>query len=109
MKAADAIRTARLGAGLTQHALAARAGTSQATISAYESGRKQPSLATIERILAATGSRLEVVRERREPTAEQIARAGRVLDDVLQLAAALPTRRRAKLEFPRLPAPPRAA
>ncbi len=102
MNAAEAVRAARLRAGLTQHALAVRAGTSQATLSAYESGRKQPSLRTLERILAATGTRLEVVPERREPTPEQLARAGRVLSDVLELAAALPVRHRPQLEFPRL-------
>lgn len=106
MNAADALRGARLRAGLTQHALATRAGTSQATISAYESGRKQPSLRTLERLLAATGSRLTIVpdgRARREPTPEQLARAGRRLADVLELAAALPVRHRSTLEFPRLP------
>ena len=106
MNAADAIRAARLRAGLTQHALAARAGTSQATVSAYEAGRKQPSLRTLERLLAATGSKLEVVPDGvapREPTPEQLARAGRALADVLELAAALPVRHRPTLEFPRLP------
>lgn len=106
MNAADALRAARLRAGLTQHALAARAGTSQATISAYEAGRKQPSLRTLERLLAATGARLEVVPDglaAREPTPEQLARAGRALVDVLELAAALPVRHRPTLDFPRLP------
>jgi transcriptional regulator with XRE-family HTH domain len=106
VNAADVLRGARLRAGLTQHALAARAGTSQATISAYESGRKQPSLRTLERLLAATGARLAVVPDGvapREPTPEQLARAGRALVDVLELAAALPVRHRPTLEFPRLP------
>ena len=106
MNAADTIRAARLRAGLTQHALAARAGTSQATISAYEAGRKQPSLRTLQRLLAATGSRLEVVSEPaapREPTREQLERAGRTLAQVLDLAEALPVRHRPTLDFPRLP------
>jgi transcriptional regulator with XRE-family HTH domain len=106
VNAADALRGARLRAGLTQHALAARAGTSQATISAYEAGRKQPSLRTLERLLEATGARLAVVPDglaRRDPTPEQLARAGRALVDVLELAAALPVRHRRTLDFPRLP------
>src|SRR5438309_10228565 len=41
------LRQARRGAGLSQSALAARAQTSQATVSAYESGRKQPSVETL--------------------------------------------------------------
>jgi len=60
MEAARALRDARLKAGLTQTALAARAATSQATLSAYESGRKEPSVETLARLLAATGSRLMV-------------------------------------------------
>src|SRR2546423_11499286 len=51
---------ARLRAGLSQTVLAARAGTSQATISAYESGRKVPSVETLTRLLGATGCRLAV-------------------------------------------------
>jgi transcriptional regulator with XRE-family HTH domain len=106
VNAANALRAARIRAGLTQHALAARAGTSQATISAYEAGRKQPSLRTLDRLLAATGSRLEIVSDGvgpHEPTPAQLARAGRALADVLELAAALPVRHRPTLDFPRLP------
>jgi transcriptional regulator with XRE-family HTH domain len=36
--------------GLTQQALAAHAGTSQATIAAYESGAKSPTLRTVQRL-----------------------------------------------------------
>lgn len=52
---------ARRAAGLTQDALARLAGTSQATLSAYERGTKAPSIAVTERIIEATGHRLEVV------------------------------------------------
>ncbi|MBA3877720.1 MAG: nucleotidyltransferase [Anaerolinea sp.] len=52
------LRQARLSAGLTQADLARRAGTSQPAIAAYESGRKTPSVATMERLLAATGTGL---------------------------------------------------
>lgn len=48
-------------AGLTQHELAARAGTSRPTLSAYEHGRKAPGVDTYERMLAAAGYRLEAV------------------------------------------------
>ena len=105
MDAASAIKRARLQAGLTQHALAARAGTSQATISAYESGRKQPSLDTLDRVLRAAGSRLTVVSERRgsrRPTRRELARAGRALRDVMGLAESLPVKHSRALEFPRL-------
>lgn len=54
-------------AGLTQAALARRAGTSQATISAYESGAKSPAVITLERLLAATGHALELRAVARPP------------------------------------------
>lgn len=49
------IRTARRKAGLTQVVLAERAGTSQAAVSAYESGRRSPSVDTLTRLLEAAG------------------------------------------------------
>lgn len=49
------IRMARRRASLTQHELAGRAATSQAAISAYESGRRSPSVSTLCRILEAAG------------------------------------------------------
>lgn len=52
------LRAARERAGLTQGELARRAGTSRPTVSAYESGRKSPSLATFQRLLAALGAHL---------------------------------------------------
>lgn len=54
------IRMARRQAGLTQTELAERAGTSQAAVSAYESGRRSPSVDTLVRILAATGLELRM-------------------------------------------------
>jgi len=95
MDAGRLLRTARTDANLSQAALAARAGTSQATLSAYESGRKQPSVATLSRLLAAAGWRLSAERAPtpvREPTQAELLRTARVLGDVLDLAAALPTR-----------------
>lgn len=107
MNVANELREARARAGLTQAALATRTGTSQATISAYESGRKQPSVATLGRLLAACGARLRVDSMRSRltvPSAKQHARAGRSLIEVLALAEALPTRHDPELRFPRLPA-----
>ncbi len=49
------IRMARRQAGLTQKAMAERAGTSQAAMSAYESGRRSPSVDTLCRLLGAAG------------------------------------------------------
>ena len=105
MDAGVALREARLAGGLSQGQLAARTGTSQATISAYENGTKQPSVATLSRLLAATGSRLTVTRARRplvEPSARELKRTARALADVLALAEALPVRHRRELRYPRL-------
>lgn len=54
------LREARTRAGLSQIELARRAGVTQSVISAYESGRRQPSLPTLIRLVEATGSRLEM-------------------------------------------------
>lgn len=100
-----ALREARVAAGLSQAALARRAGTSQATVSTYESGRKRPSVETFSRLLAASGARLSVEAGRpasTEPSAAEHARTGRRLVDVLALAAALPVRHEPELRFPRL-------
>jgi len=58
MEPAELLEKARVGAGLTQEQLARRAGTSRTTLSAYEHGRKSPTVATFARLLAETGSEL---------------------------------------------------
>lgn len=95
------LRAVRAQAGLTQLELADRAGTSQATLSAYENGSKQPSLATFERLLRAAGARLAV--EPATPRRVMPSRdAGKRLADVLTLAEALPAKHDSKLRYPRL-------
>jgi transcriptional regulator with XRE-family HTH domain len=100
------LRRARERAGLTQGVLAARAGTSQATISAYERGVKQPSVATFSRLLASAGARLAVEPLGRsvvaEPSAAELAAAGATLAEVITLAEALPVRHSRELGYPRL-------
>lgn len=96
---------ARRRAGLTQTELARRAGTSQAAISAYESGAKEPTTATLDRLLGVAGRRLTVSPARppvRTPSSADIARSGRGLADVLALAEALPVRYADALAFPPL-------
>lgn len=53
--AADLLRTARLRAGLSQRALARRAGTAQSVVARIELGATNPSLATLAELLAAAG------------------------------------------------------
>ena len=59
----DLIAEARRLAGLSQRELAERAGTSQPAVARLEQGHSSPSLATLERLLAAAGFalRLELV------------------------------------------------
>ncbi len=105
MDTAEAIRSARQAAGLTQVELARRSGTSQATISAYEHGTKTPTPETFGRVLAAAGRRLTTVpaaRPVRVPTEAELARRGRVLSEVVDLAERLPARHARTLRYPRL-------
>jgi uncharacterized protein len=53
------VREARRRAGMTQSQLARRAGITQSVVSAYESGRREPSLPTLLGLIAATGHVLE--------------------------------------------------
>ncbi|MEN0015590.1 MAG: helix-turn-helix transcriptional regulator [Solirubrobacteraceae bacterium] len=104
MDAGHEIAAARRRAGLTQAQLAERAATSQATVSTYEAGRKEPSAATFARLLAAAGSRLAVVPGTtvRTPSPAELARRGRILGQVIELAEALPSRASRELRSPRL-------
>lgn len=105
MNAAQLIRLARRRRSLSQAALAARAGTSQPVISAYEHGRRDPTTGTLRRLLAAAGEVLEL---RLAPTPPEIPppadpddHARRLLD-VLSVADAVGHRRGGPLEFPRI-------
>jgi predicted nucleotidyltransferase/DNA-binding XRE family transcriptional regulator len=60
---AHLIVEARLSCGITQSELAARAGTSQPTLSRYEIGEAIPTLATLERLMAACGKKLGLMVE----------------------------------------------
>lgn len=100
------IRTVRRRRGLTQAELARRAGTSQPVVSAYEHGRRDPTYATLRRLIEATGEQLTIGAEPRGsdvPRARSDEEHGRRLVDVLSLADAIPHRRRASvLRAPRL-------
>lgn len=57
---ARAVIEARANAGLTQLQLARRMATTQSVIARLESGRTRPSTRTLERLAAATGTRLRI-------------------------------------------------
>jgi len=66
------LRQARQAAGLTQREVAARAGVQQSVVSAYESGGREPSLATLSSLVEACGVSLEVhLGEARRPSPAQ--------------------------------------
>jgi hypothetical protein len=90
--AARLIKEARSAAGLTQAELAERAGTSQPTIAAYESGGKVPNVSTLERVLAATGTALVASRSPSLPPAGHL---GRLLERKREEIAAIAARHRA--------------
>jgi uncharacterized protein len=56
---ASLLRGARERSGLTQRALANRAGTSQSVVARIEGGQSSPTVATLNRLLEATGHRLQ--------------------------------------------------
>ena len=60
---ARAVIDARTTAGLTQEQLAQRMDTTQSVIARLESGRTRPSTQTLERLAAATGTRLRITFE----------------------------------------------
>ena len=55
MDASELLERVRVSSGLTQEELARRAGTSRPTLSAYEHGRKSPTVATFARLLSQAG------------------------------------------------------
>jgi transcriptional regulator with XRE-family HTH domain len=101
-RAALALRDARLESGLSLRAVARLAGTSHATILAYEKGKKVPSVATFLRIMEACGFAVDFVTAPRIRYRDGIAR-GDELIDVLHLAEQFPARMPRHMEYPRFP------
>jgi predicted nucleotidyltransferase/DNA-binding XRE family transcriptional regulator len=66
LTAAGLLRQARQRAGMSQVELAAQAGVAQSVISAYESGRRQPSVPTLAALIEAAGFELAMA-VRRQP------------------------------------------
>jgi DNA-binding XRE family transcriptional regulator len=64
---AEALIKVRSEAALTQDELAKRMGTTQAVIARLESGKSLPSTRTLQRIAAATGTRLRIAFAPRSP------------------------------------------
>jgi transcriptional regulator with XRE-family HTH domain len=97
--ASELIARIRTASGLSQADLARRTGLQQSVLSAYEHGRRQPSVAALARIARAAGVELGI-----SPLSDEAAldRAGRVLIQVIELADGMPSRDRGELAYPPL-------
>jgi transcriptional regulator with XRE-family HTH domain len=78
MTAAEAIRNARTRSGITQTELARRLGTTQSAVARLESPSANPTVTTLERVLAATGHRLLLTAARAEPGVDETLIANRL-------------------------------
>jgi len=89
---ADLLMTARRNAGMTQSQLAGLANTSQSAVAAYESGRRQPTIAVLDRLLRAAGFELSLAAEPRSDVL-------RLVDVAPLIAAATDDEHRLRLFF----------
>ena len=97
-RAAELIGDMRRRAGVNQAELSRRTGVAASVLSAYEHGHRQPSVAALARIADALGLELQVAQRE-----QGLARSGEILEQVLDLAELLPSRRRGELAYPPLP------
>ncbi len=99
--AGDLIREAREESGLSQAELARRAGMPRSVLNAYERHHRQPSVDALARIALAAGREVRL-----GPPLYPVdpVRAGRILEQVLDLAEVLPSRPRGPLAYPSLKA-----
>ena len=88
--------------GFSQAQLARRAGMPRSVVNAYLRGAREPGVEALARIVAASGRKLAA-----EPAVRDVdlERAGRLLVQVIELAEALPAKRRGRLTFPPLERP----
>lgn len=103
MIADQLIRKAREQAGLSKRELARRAHTSPAAIVEYESGRRSPTVDTLDRLIDACGLGWTITLDGTAKRERQRV-AGKRLAQVLALADELPKRKPARTcGFPRFP------
>lgn len=97
--AGQLIARIRETSGFSQTELARRSGLDRSVLSAYEHGRRQPSVAAMARIARGAGLQLELT-----PTLEgaSLERQARILEMVLDLACSLPFKGRGELQYPPL-------
>ena len=93
------IAMARQQSGLSFAKLAKRAGTSPATLHAYEHGRIVPRFDTLVRVLDAAGLRMHI---ELRPSASEEARSAE-FEKALSLAAQYPSSSSSEMVFPVFP------
>jgi uncharacterized protein len=71
--AGSLLRRARRSAGISQAELAFRASVAQSVISAYEAGRRQPSLPTLAKLIDAAGADLVVDIQQQPPELRRLS------------------------------------
>ena len=105
VNASELLRRARSASGLNQRDYAARVGVRQPVISAYENGRREPALSTLDRLVRGSGLRIRVdlvpPTTDLPPAADAAEHAERLLD-VLSLVDAIPRYRTGELTMPRM-------
>jgi transcriptional regulator with XRE-family HTH domain len=94
------LREARARSGLSLRQLAQRAGTSHATLLAYENGRKVPAISTFLRVLEACGFAVDLNIAPRIRERDGLDR-GDELAEVLLLAEQFPSRPSRRMTYPR--------
>lgn len=87
---------ARRRNGARQAEVARAAGMPRSVVNAYERGHREPGVESLARLLRAAGFELRLARA----PAVDTERARRLLGQVLDLAEALPTKRRGRLQYP---------
>ncbi len=84
----DLLRQARTRAGLTQSALATKAHVRQPLISRIETGREQPSLPTLRRLIAACGYDVTLELVKASPLTSELATRSPTHEEELRAAIA---------------------
>ena len=92
--AAGLVQLARIKAGLSQRELAEKAGVPTTMISAYERDKRQPTVATLLRLVRAAGFDLRMQLEPHDPTADVEARLDQEQVEVWRHATAVGRSRR---------------
>jgi transcriptional regulator with XRE-family HTH domain len=87
MRSSDIVRIARQRAGLTQEQLAERSGHPRTTIVRWESGAREPTLATLEQVVAACELDLVVQLAQRDSSLDELVRDQLALSPLGRLQA----------------------